>query len=289
METNLLKIFTTYAQTQNLRMTAQLHNTSHVAVIRAIKSLEDLTGAKLSMRVGRGSALTEDGKKLVTLAKNVLREEKSLLALKRKTESSPKEFKIATFEVFSTHLAPHINQALELDTQVTWSEKTPGAIEKAVRLGEANLGITYLPVPAPEVEHLKVGSVQMAVYQGAKPRYTKSELDQVPFVVPAQPDYDTPSKAKGLDGWPDHKRGRKIHYRVTLLETALAMTAAGQCVGYFPKFVADLRNESSKNNKLVEFSQQPKAAKQEVFIVKRVDEEESPSIKKVSKILRNLS
>lgn len=154
-------------------------------------------------------------------------------------------------------MAPLINKELGLQTRVSWPEKTPGAIEQAVRSGTADIGITYLPVPAPDVEHL------------------------------SRPDYDTPSKAKGLDGWPDYRIPRNVHYRVTLLESALAMVAKGQCVGYFPSFVAELYN--SHEQRLFELQGlKVNEPKQDVFLVKRIDEEETGASKKIAKVLRGL-
>ncbi len=289
MDTNLLKIFLTYSRTQNLRITAEFHNTSHVAVIRAIKGLEDLTGLKLTMRVGRGSMLSQAGKNLVRSAEKILAEERNLLSLAKNEVSKNSEFRIATFEVFSTHLAPEINLALGLETKVSWLEKIPNEIEQAVRTGLADIGITYVPIPTQDIEHLKICSIQMGVYQGPKISYKEREIAEIPFVVPTQSDYLTPTKAKGLDGWPDHKIPRNIHYRVTLLETALAMVAAGQCVGYFPDFVVKRYNDSRSVSGLKKINffkiNEPQ---QDVFLVKRKDEEEFLAVKKVTKLLRSL-
>ena len=289
MDTNLLKIFLTYSQTQNLRMTADFHNTSHVAVIRALKSLEDLTGLKLTMRVGRGSTLSQSGKNLVGVAERILAEEKNLLNFAKKEVELNAEFRVATFEVFSTHLAPEINSVLGLESRTIWIEKVPGEIEQAVRTGVADLGITYAPIPTPDVEHLKICSIKMGLYQGLKPLYKETKVEKIPFVVPVQPEYATPTKAKGLDGWPDYRIPRSIHYKVTLLETALSMTAAGQCIGYFPAFVVKLYNSSRTKPALIEVdSFKMHEPNQDVFLVKRISDEENPAMKKVAKLLRSL-
>lgn len=289
MDTNQLKIFVTYSQTQNLRMTADLHHTSHVAVIRALKSLEDQTGLKLTMRVGRGSVLTEAGKSLVAVAERMLAEERNLLNFAKTQALHQSEFRIATFEVFSSHLAPEINSAVGLGHRMSWLEKIPGEIEQAVRLGVADIGITYLPVPTPDVEHLKVSSIRMGLFQGLEPQYAETKLEMIPFVIPAQSEFSTPSKAKGLDGWPDHRIPRNIHYKVSLLETALALVAAGQCIGYFPSFVVKLFNLKSQQKLLTEVSSvKVGEPSQDVFLVKRLREDETPTIKKVTKVLRAL-
>ncbi len=288
MDTNLLKIFLTYSQTENLRMTADFHNTSHVAIIRALRSLEDITCVKLTTRIGRGSRLTNEGKKLVRYAEKFLAEEKNFLKATKHEIENELEFKIATFEVFSTHLAPEINLALGLDKKISWLESTPGEIEYLIRSGKADLGITYIPIPTNDVEHLMVNSISMGVYQGQAPLFIETLESKIPFAIPVQPNYDTPTKAKGLDGWPDHKISRNIKYRVTLMETALALTAAGQCVGYFPDFVVKKYNED-KGKPLKKISTfKLKEPLQEIFIVKRKNEEEFSTIKKVTKVLRSL-
>ena len=105
-------------------------------------------------------------------------------------------------------------------------------------------------------------------------------------MVPSQEDFVTPTKARGLDGWPEHKYPRLIQYRVTLLETALALTAAGHCAGYFPKFVVERFNDQ-RTKKLKEISYRENQS-QDVFIVKRIGDEESKGTKRIAKILRGL-
>jgi DNA-binding transcriptional LysR family regulator len=288
MDTNLLKIFLTYSKTQNLRMTAELHHTSHVAVIRALKGLEDLTGLKLTMRVGRGSTLSQAGKNLVGAAERILAEERNLLSFAKNESEQYSEFRVATFEIFSTHLSPEINAAVGLETKTMWIEKVPGEIEQAVRMGTADIGITYVPIPTPDVEHLKVCSIKMGLFQGLKPLYKETKFEKIPFVIPAQPEYATPTKAKGLDGWPDYKIPRRIHYKVTLLETALSMVAAGQCIGYFPAFVVKLYNSTRTKPGIVEMDLKVSEPNQDVFLVKRISEDETQMMKKVTKLLRSL-
>jgi DNA-binding transcriptional LysR family regulator len=289
MDTNLLRIFLTYSKTQNLRMTAEFHHTSHVAVIRALKNLEDLTGLKLTMRVGRGSVLSPAGKNLIGAAERILAEERNLLSYAKNEVDLHSEFRVATFEVFSTHLAPKLNAAVGLETRTVWIEKVPGEIEQAVRMGTAEVGITYTPIPTPDVEHLKICSIKMGLYQGQKLLYKETKLEKIPFVIPAQPEHAPPTKAKGLDGWPDYRIPRRIHYKVTLLETALSMVAAGQCIGYFPAFVVELYNSMRTKPLLLELdSFKIKEPNQDVFLVKRISEEETLSMKRVAKLLRTL-
>jgi DNA-binding transcriptional LysR family regulator len=289
MDTNHIRLFLTYAKTQNLRATAELHRTSHVNVIRAIRALEIEIGTKLTRRVGRGSELTRNARSLVKSAECLLFEEQNLL---RASSGIPTEFspiRVATFEVFSTHLAPEINRCFAPDRSVSWLERIPGGIEQAIVKSEADLGITYTPVPTEGAEHLPIGSAKMAVYQSERSRFDKLPIAKVPFVVPIQEDFLTPTRARGLDGWPNHKLPRFVRYRVTLLESALAMVASGQCVGFFPTFVVDRYNEGREKKKLkMLLVPAVKSVHQDVFIVKRRSEDETAEIRAVARVLRRL-
>lgn len=288
MDTNDLKVFLTYSKTQNLREAAELHKTSHIAVIRAIKRLENEIGTPLTSRSGRGSTLTISGKNMLPLIEKMLLDEQQLVSIasEKKTLLNT-SVRIATFEIFSTHLSAKLNDALEgRDTE--WLEKVPGAIESAIAKGQADLGITYQPIPTKGIEHLKVASIRMGLFQADSLPFARHSIAELPFVVPVQEEMVTPTKARGLDGWPDHRIPRLIKHKVTLLETAFAMTAAGQCVGYFPNFVVELYNADRTKRKLIEMRHPVEKTMQDVFLVKRKTESEDSVSKKITKVLRTL-
>lgn len=275
-----------------MREAAELLGTSHVQVARSIRSLEEELGLSLISRVGRGSALNEQGRRLIGLAKEVLESESRLKRFKQnETEVDSKQIRIATFELFSTHWAPSVHEALGESRRVSWLECAPGEIERMLSDGNADLGITTLPVPSAGIEHLKVTSIAMGIYRSPRMRVDRSvsqPFEEIPFVVPIQKDYITPARSKELDGWPSQRYPRFVQYEVTLLESALSMVSKGQCVGYFPKFLVELYNRPRhQNERLVSLEKGPShKSNQDVYLVKRKRDEEDVVSKKIARLLR---
>jgi hypothetical protein len=48
-----------------------------------------------------------------------------------------------------------------------------------------------------------------------------------------------PTKAQGLDGWPQRGFDRIIKHRVSMLESALGFVRTGEVAIYLPSFIAD--------------------------------------------------
>lgn len=291
MDTNKIKVFLTYAATLNLRETAELHHTSHVHVLRILRSLENEIGTQLRQKVGSRSVLTPVGKSLIRYAKDFLSEEKKFLNACQEIEvKETSSVKIATFEVFSTHLAPEINAAIGLETEIAWLDRLPGAIEQAVKNENATLGITYEPISTDGIEHVEVTSIAMGIYQSMHSSHKHEKIRELPFVVPLQENFLTPSRTKGLDGWPDHRITRNIRYSVSHLESALSMVAHNQCIGFFPRFIASRYNKGRDDLKikLIE-NTKIKSQRQSVFLVKRREDSESLIVRKVARVLRSLA
>ncbi len=197
--------------------------------------------------------------------------------------------RIASFEVFTTHFLSHLTQYLDLPS-LEIHEHRPGRIEKAIADSQADVGITYAPVPHAGVEFTEVTKITMGIY-GLK-CLKNIALDEVPFVVPLLPAEGTPSKMQGLDGWPDHKYSRNIKYRVGMMGSALELCRQGLCVVYVPQFVVELHNK----NVLPEFKLQEmlnplpmKDRKQSVFLVTKTNSKEGSLHRQVAKSLRALN
>jgi DNA-binding transcriptional LysR family regulator len=166
-------------------------------------------------------------------------------------------------------------------------ELVPGELEQALSQERIDIGITYIPVPLPGIDFLKVGSVKMAVY-GCKDFLKNPDLKTLPFAVPILPIQGAPTKVNGIDGWPDDKLPRYQKYRVTLMESALQLCRQGLCVAYLPSFVAMLHNEQAiKTFQLEEIPihNMPRVH-QDVFLVKRTGTEEDRRIKQFAQIIR---
>ena len=290
MDTNRLKQLIVISHTKNLRRAAELLGLTHAGLSKSIRVLEDDLGVSLVTKDGRGIKLTNIAVKLIKDCEDFLEQESTLLSKFRSTYSEEsKKIIIGTFEVFSTHLLPHIVSAIGDDIQIEVRELVPGKIEDAISNGEIDIGITYLPVPRPKLDFLEVNSISMGIY-GTKALLEKhKDFLELPFVIPVASVESTPSKAKGLDGWPDDKLNRNIKYRVSLMESALALVRSGKAVAFIPRFIARFHNESTlKEYQLIERKFETAMDKQKIYIVKPQNKAEGVIIKKISKLLRSL-
>jgi DNA-binding transcriptional LysR family regulator len=153
-----------------------------------------------------------------------------------------------------------------------------------------DLGITYLPVPHPRLDFMKIRSVEMGVYVKNR-TFTDVEQQDIPFVVPIAPLSGSPTKAKGLDGWPETAYERKVQYEVTLLESGLELCRQGRCAGYFPVFIAEEHNRRVKPEFALERKPSPYGAKKcyaDVFLVKPKSRPEDELVKKLARMIRSV-
>ncbi len=288
MNIDHLHYFCTVFRTGSLVRASELLHISQPAISKAIKSLEVEVGHKLVTASGRGIVVTDFGKKLALEAAPLIQQ---LNSLGTEHASSPKNniLRISTFEVFSTYFLGKIIPETFADMIVEVYELIPGPLEDSIVNERSDFGITYVPIPHVSLDILKVTTIEMGIF-GIKRRFDNLDFKDLPFVIPNLPISGTPSKAMGLDGWPDDRRPRKVAYKVSMMETALELCRRGASVGYFPKFVIDLHNEVvNARFKLEEISTPIEAStkRQDVFLVKRKSSVESPYFKKLSKALRN--
>ncbi|MFG1499503.1 LysR family transcriptional regulator [Halobacteriovorax sp. XZX-3] len=295
MDTNKIRHFKSLVQTKNMREAAQILGISHAGLSKSIKSLEQELGVDLITKDGRGIKITQAGLRIAQEIDRLLLEEERLLQLANQEQIKVETIcRIGTFEVFSTYLAPDIMTQLGDDIQVEIRELTPGKIEEAIINGNVDYGLTYIPVPHHQLDHLNIGHVQMGLYGTSKfnKQYIsdKVDFDLLPFVAPLTSVNDTPTRAQGLDGWPDGRIKRFIKYRVSLLETALSISRSSLAVGYFPTFLVDLHNKNVKSEfKLHEIKiSKLDSTKQPIYLVKRKEDQENRITKVLGKVLRKL-
>lgn len=287
MDINRLHYFCVVAQTGSLVKASELLNISQPALSKAIKILESELDKKLTLPAGRGIAITDEGKVIATKAAPLITAINNL-AIPKLALSQKKLLSIATFEVFSTYFLGKIISEDFQDYECNVYELVPGAMEESIASGVVDIGITYLPVPHKDLDFLKVSSIKMGIY-GIKNKFETTLFNDIPFVVPNLPIAGTPSKAKGLDGWPDHLIARNTVYHVSMMETALDLCRRGRCVGYFPHFVVKLHNEKCDPQNRLELLKSPSkltAQKYDVFMIKRKSDLETSNFKKISRALR---
>ena len=285
METNRLKQFCVVNETGNLRKAAEILNMSHSALSKSLKVLQDEIGIQLLEQNGRGILVTNAGKEFVQKAQSLLDLENRILT---KSFSAPDQFRIGSFESFSTHLLgsklSHHFGTLPLQIH----ELPSGQLEKAVADGSIDVGITYEPIPTKDLEFIVLGKVKMGIFH-RKGFFKKTSFESLPFVAPLIPSVGTPSSAKGLDGWPDHEFPRNIKYRVDLMESGLAMVRAGVAVIFIPDFVADAQNQPLADEyKLVErdYTALTKKVERRIFLIVKSNRQKEKNIRTLIELIK---
>lgn len=281
MNTDLILWFRMVYESGTIAKAAELLNITPGALSRAMKRLEVELNCQLFVSSGRNVLPNEAARSFYTSSEEILRSlEKARLGLKNKIHQQD-EFKLATFEVFSTHFASWMIETQKLEMPLLLVEATPGEIEKNVLTGIANFGLTYMPELHPELDHLVIGEMPLGVYVSAK----KKNAD-LPFAVPITEVGISYLQTKSLDGWPVDIP-RKIKYRFQMLETALDLSSRGCSKILCPKFIIQIENQRlSEKFKLVEEKQEIRLPRLKIYAVKRKNTKEDHMFKKLCKSVR---
>lgn len=285
METNRLKQFCVVHETGNLRKAAEILNMSHSALSKSLKVLQDEIGIRLLEQNGRGILVTDAGKEFVHKAQSLLDLENRILT---RSFTAPDQFKIGSFESFSTHLLGMKWQNYFGPLPLQIHELSSGQIEKAVSEGTIDVGITYEPIPTKDLEFITLGKVKMGIYH-RKGFFKKSSFESLPFVAPLMPSVGTPSSAKGLDGWPDHEFPRNIRFRVDLMESGLALVRAGAAVIFIPDFVAVTQNYAlGEDFKFIErdHSALSKKVERRIFLIVKNSRQKEKNIRTLADLIK---
>jgi DNA-binding transcriptional LysR family regulator len=162
-------------------------------------------------------------------------------------------------------------------------------MERAIEEGRVDLGITYLPVPTPGLRHQKITSIEMDVFtkKGAFPGLTQREL---PFVTPAVPLHETPSRVRGLDGWPDDAYPRKVQFQVELLSSAMELVRLGYAAAYLPVFLVQDYNRMVRESFQFERRRSPfpgRVCQTDVYLVRPEATIENRTHRVIAKAIRS--
>jgi DNA-binding transcriptional LysR family regulator len=278
------------AQTGNMKRAGEILRVSPPALSKAMRVLEDEVGTKLWIRDGRRTILTDGGKRLLKRAPALVDDMRGLIEELKTGTEGPQAVRIGTFEVFSTYFLSFLDRLGWTNHSLELHELLPGEVERYVAQGALDIGITYLPVPDPALDFIRVTSIEMGVFarKGALKGVAQPDL---PFVIPVTPLQAIPTKVRGLDGWPDDAYRRKIAHRVTLLESALELCRQGRAAGYFPVFIAKEHNRRVKAEYQLERRKSPYAdrtCRADVFLVKRKSDEESATFRQLARAIRSI-
>ncbi len=290
MNLKRLEYFLTIAQTGSLREASEILHLTQPALSKAMKLLEEEFELNLWAANGRNIILTDAGHALLKKAPRLINDIRALKEELHKSEEKSKTIRIGTFEVFSTYFLTFLKTLHWQDRSLELHELLPGEIEKYLLEGSIDVGITYMPIPSPQLDFMKVSSIEMGVYtkKGALKNVMQEDL---PFVVPVMPLQGVPTKVRGLDGWPDDAFERKVTHRVTLMESALELCRQGLVAGYFPAFVVCEHNKRMNEDYQLERRRASalsncKLRNSDVFLVKRKSTEEDDIIKQLAKAIR---
>lgn len=287
METNRLKQFCTIVEVGSMTRASELLGITHSGLSKSISLLEEELKLKLFQPSGRGIAVTEAGEKIYRRSQKVLQ---SIEELHQKDNSTETSLRFGVLEIFTSYFMGKMADEVFPKQPIEILELGPGEIENALAEERISIGLTDLPVPRPEVEHLSICSVQSGIY-AIRDKFKNFNLADITFVAPS---VGVPSNPLGIserDGWPDGLFPRKKVFRVNLLSTALDLTRSGVCAIYIPNFVADLHNDSTQSkfnltklNLPHDFPQ----SNRELYLVKRKNSLEGKNEKKVAAFIRKI-
>jgi|GEM_PF-544366 len=291
MNFDRLRYFETLARAGNLTRAAEILKLSPAALSKAMSLLQSETGLKLFKQVGRELVLTPSGDALLARITPLLREIHALPSeIQSGIERSP-PLRIVTFEVFSTYFLECIPFNKLSHSKVQFYESQPGELEQLLIEKKSDYGITYLPVPRPEIEHIQVGQVMMGVYS-AKGAFPERPQTEIPFVVPIQPVRGAASRVQGLDGWPEDAYTRKVGYEVTLMQSAIQIAEQGLAAVYLPEFIVKLHNQRvRKELELVRLpsSYGSRRCTTDVYIARRKGDLEDRTLRELVRSLRTIT
>ncbi len=290
MDIDKLRYFQTIARSGSLRSAADLLGLSPAALSKAMKILSAETQIEFFAPSGRGIVLTDAAWEFAKRIEPLMSEYEKLLRNPRAASSTARRMRVASFEVFTTHLMGPLVEEFFPDYEWALHELVPGHIEEAVSNDTVDYGITYIPLPHPALDHLKVLTLKMGLF-GKADKFAEMDLSEIPFVAPITPVQGSPTKVRGLDGWPDDQMPRFIKYRCEMLETALEFCRRGLAIAYLPKFVVALHNQTVRPALQLKELKNPARnikSEQAVYLVKRKSLSEGPELKRLAKALRIL-
>lgn len=286
-----MRYFLSLAGTGSITKAAELHRISAAAFSKAMKIFEQEVGRPLTITQGRGVILTDFAKTLVPQVQAIVLQIDAVREGTARASANSPSLRVATFEVFSTHFMSRALGEFFPGFGCELHELTPGKMEAAVATGIADLGLTYIPIPHPELDFLRICEIDMSIY-GQRHLIHRASFDSVPFVVPVGPIEGSPNKVRGLDGWPDDAFPRAIKFRVQMLETALGLCRQGLAVAYIPRFIARLHNDLMLPKYRLDTLGLPRnfpKRQDAVYLIKRKSDHESGVAKKLAKAVRMLT
>ena len=283
MDINRIKYFRVVYETGSIRRASELLNMTPGALSKSIKTLEEELEEKLFLPHGRNIIHSEYGKHFYNQSTQLINTYDKFKGELYEQEIE-KPFIISTWEVFSSYFAVNfINSDFE-QRPLKILERVPNDLENSVLSGESDVGITYAPIPHPQLDVMKICKMEYGLFS-IKGQFDGMEQSKLPFAVPITVFPESPTGVRTLDNWPEDIP-RTVLFQFELLETALEATRQGLCVIFCPKFIVELQNKKLiAKYRLVEIPTKIKV-KKDIHIIKRKTYPEDSNIKKLAKSLR---
>lgn len=167
MTLDQLRIFLAVAERCHVTQAAQALNLTQSAVSAAISALEAQHGIKLFDRIGRGIALTEEGRLFLPQARRVLAEAESARNALEDLAAEPRgTLRIFASQTVASYWLPPRLMALHsrhkgLEIQLSVGNSAQAA--KAVQDGAADLGFVEGPLPESDLQHQVVARDELVL------------------------------------------------------------------------------------------------------------------------------
>jgi DNA-binding transcriptional LysR family regulator len=267
MEINRVKYFRTVFEVGSIRKASEILHITPGALSKSIKVLEEELKNNLFLPDGRNIIASDFGKKFYHLSKELIYSH-SKLSRELDLIEIQNSFVIATWEVFSSYFCSFFAN-IHLGFMLKVIERVPNDLENSIIDGVADVGISYAPIPHPELEMLKVGQIEYAAH-AIKDSFLDCDALEIPFSVPITIFPESPTGVKTLDNWPS-QLDRKVAFQFELLETALDVARYGKAAIFCPTFLIHLQNKTLlQKHRLYQINNRslPKVTKN-VYLIKR--------------------
>lgn len=242
VEFNRLKYFCVVAEVGSIRGAAKVLHLTPTALSKAVKQLESEVGAQLVAPDGRGISITDKGHELARRAQPLLAE---IAALPNEVNTGARaehRLRYGSHEAFLTYFASELLRTAP-GTLLTLRYFVPGELEHALVEHHIDVAVTLIPEPTRGVAHEQVAEIRMGIF-GLESFRTIATRDfaELPFAAPVRAIHGSPTRGRGLDGWPDDRIARTVRHYVTHTESALELCRSGNAVAYFPAPIVSLHN-----------------------------------------------
>ena len=278
MEIRDLTYFRTVVEAGGLTRAASVLHITPGALSKGLRRFEDEIGQLLFHRRGRALELTAAGELVYRRSSRLIEEHGRLVReLEESSTEQHQTLRIATFEVFSARALAAMLRSDGLQSRPFQMLDVPVVeIGEAVQRREVDLGLTYVAIPSADLDYEPVAEIGFGIYarrgafEGAGPK-------DLPFVIPTTRLQLSSGELLGIDCWPYERVPRVVKYRVTLLETALAVAREGLAAVFIPHFIAGLHDEHLRPEHQLTKRRRPRGMKSVSRVVQLVRRRSEPA------------